>query len=126
MTSRPLTAQRISAVFLALIVLTGCPRVLYLDYHPSAAIMGSGPVRIETFAYAGHPTGLMKQKEVESGDHASERLFLSQDIGEFFATALRKELISAGYEARDDSTRAISGTIDQFFLDYVGGQDQRF
>ncbi len=97
------TSQRISAVFVAVTVLTGCPRVLYLDYHPSASITGSGPVRVDTFAYAGHPTGLMKQKEVESGEHDPERLFLSQDIGEFFATALRKELTSAGYEARPDS-----------------------
>jgi hypothetical protein len=121
-----LTSQRISAAFLAVTVLTGCPRVLYLDYQPSASITGSGPVKINTFAYAGHPTGLMKQKEVESGEYDPERLFLSQDIGEFFAGALRKELASAGYDLRPDSPRAISGTIEQFFLDYVGGQDQRF
>jgi hypothetical protein len=126
MMSRLSTSQRISTVFLAVTVLTGCPRVLYLDYHPSASITGSGPVRVDTFIYAGHPTGLMKQKEVESGGYDPERLFLSQDIGEFFAHALREELTSAGYETSPDSTRAVSGTIEQFFLDYVGGQEQRF
>ena len=120
MMSRLSTFQWVSTVFLAVTVLTGCPRVLYLDYHPSASIKGSGPVRVDTFTYAGHPTGLMKQKEVESGDYDPERLFLSQDIGEFFADALRKELTSGGYEARPDSIRAVSGTIEQFFLDYVG------
>jgi hypothetical protein len=109
MMSRLSTFQWVSIVFLAVTVLTGCPRVLYLDYHPSASITGSGPVRVDTFTYAGHPTGLMKQKEVESGDYDPERLFLSQDIGEFFADALRKELTSGGYEARPDSIRAVSG-----------------
>jgi hypothetical protein len=126
MMSRLSISQWTSTVILAVTVLTGCPRVLYLDYRPSASITGSGPVRIDTFIYAGHPTGLMKQKEVESGEYDPERLFLSQDIGEFFANALRKELTSAGYETSPDSTRAVSGTIEQFFLDYVGGQEQRF
>lgn len=83
-------------------------------------------MRVDTFIYAGHPTGLMQQKEVESSEYDPERLFLSQDIGEFFANALRKELTSAGYKASPDSTRTVSGTIEQFFLDYVGGQEQRF
>lgn len=126
MTSHCLTAQRISAAFLAVTVLAGCPRVLYLDYKPSASFKGSGPVRVDAFAYAGHPTGLMRQKEVESGQQAPEVLFLSQDIGEFFAAALRKELTLAGYEPRVDSSRAVSGTIEQFYLDYVGSYDQRF
>jgi hypothetical protein len=63
---------------------------------------------------------------VESGKQDPEVLYLSQDIGEFFATALTKELARAGYEPRLDSSRAVSGTIQQFYLDYVGRQDQRF
>jgi hypothetical protein len=126
MTAYCLTAKRISTALLAVTVLTGCPRVLYLDYRPSASIKGSGPVRVDVFTYPGHPTGLMKQKEVESGDRDPEVLYLSQDIGEFFATALMKELTLAGYEPRSDSSRTVSGTIEQFYLDYVGRQDQLF
>ena len=107
-------------------VLTGCPRVLYLDYHPSGSITGSGPVRVDAFSYAGHPTGLMEQKEVASGDQDPEVLYLSQDIGEFFAGALKKELTLAGYELRADAPRTVSGTIEQFYLTYVGRTDQRF
>jgi hypothetical protein len=66
MTLRGLMVQRISAALLAVTVLTGCPRVLYLDYQPSTSIKGSGPVRVDAFTYAGHPTGLMQQKEVKS------------------------------------------------------------
>jgi hypothetical protein len=44
----------------------------------------------------------------------------------FFSGALKKELALAGYDLRSDSTRTVSGTIEQFFLDYVGQQDQRF
>ena len=126
MTSHCLMVQRISAALVAVTVLTGCPRVLYLDYQPSAALKGSGPVRVGVFTYAGHPTGLMRQKEVESGQKDPEVLFLSQDIGEFFAAALKKELVLAGYEPRVDSTRAVSGNIEQFYLDYVGQHDQLF
>ena len=113
-------------VLLAVTVLAGCPRVLYLDYHPSASIQGNGTVHVGSFTYAGHPTGLMRQKKVESGQQDPERLFLSQDIGDFFSTALMKELTLAGYEPRVDSSRAVSGTIEQFYLDYVGQHDQLF
>jgi hypothetical protein len=126
MTSHRLTVQRFSAAFLAVTVLTGCPRVLYLDYQPSSSLKGAGPVRVGVFTYAEHPTGLMRQKEVESGQKDPEVLFLSQDIGEFFAAALTKELVRAGYEPRVDSSRTISGNIMQFYLDYVGQHDQVF
>src|SRR5689334_6216495 len=119
------TVRRLSTAFLAVTVLTGCPRVLYLDYHPSAVFKGSGPVRVDTFSYAGPPKGLMQQKEVESGEQDPEVLYLSQDIGEFFAEALRLELTRAGYEPRADASRRVSGTIEQFYLDYVGRTDQR-
>ena len=118
--------RRFSTALLAVTVLTACPRVLYLDYHPSTSIKGSGPVRVDAFSYAGHPTGLMQQKEVESGNQDPEVLYLSQDIGEFFAGALTQELTRAGYETRADASRRVSGTIEQFYLDYVGRTDQRF
>jgi hypothetical protein len=68
----------------------------------------------------------MQQKEVESGQQDPEVLYLSQDIGEFFAGALTKELTRAGYEPRADASRTVSGTIEQFFLAYAGGYEQRF
>jgi uncharacterized lipoprotein YajG len=120
------TVRRLFTAFLAMTVLTGCPRVLYLDYHPSGSIKGSGPVRVDAFSYAGHPTGVMQQKEVASGDQDPEVLYLSQDIGEFFAGALTKELTLAGYEIRADTPRTVSGTIQQFYLTYVGRTDQQF
>lgn len=83
-------------------------------------------MQVGAFTYAGHPTGLMRQKEVESGQKDPEVLFLSQDIGKFFADALTKELVRAGYELRSDASRTISGNIEQFYLDYVGQHDQLF
>ena len=50
-----------------MVLLAGCPRVLHLDYRPSTSFKGSGPVRVDSFMYAGHPTGLMKQKELQTG-----------------------------------------------------------
>jgi hypothetical protein len=116
----------LAVLLMATVLLVGCPRVLYLDYQPSTSLKGRGPIRIDTFAYAGHPTGLMKQKELQSNARDPEALFLSQNIGDFFAGALKKELALAGYDLVPDSARTASGTIEQFFLEYVDQQDQRF
>lgn len=108
------------------VLIAGCPRVLYLDYQPSVSIKGSGPVRVDSFTYVGHPTGLMKKREVQSDKKDTEALYLSEDIAGFFTVALKRELAYAGYELQPASTRSISGKIEQFFLDYVGEQEQRF
>ena len=68
----------------------------------------------------------MRQKELQSNSRDPEALFLSQNIGEFFAGALKKELLLAGYDLLPESTRTASGTIEQFFLEYVDQQEQRF
>jgi hypothetical protein len=104
----------------------GCPRVLYLDYQPSGQLKGSGPVRVDSFTYAGHPTGLMKQKELETSAGDVEALYLSQDIGMFVTSAVKKELAAAGYTVASEAGRTVSGTIEHFFLDYVGADEQRF
>ncbi len=116
----------ITTLALAALLLAGCPRVLYLDYRPSTLSKGSGPVHVTTFTYAGHPTGLMKQKELETGPKDVEALYLSQDISEFFAGALTGELRRAGYEVRSGAAKSVSGTIEHFFLDYVGEDEQQF
>ena len=117
---------RLTILLATMILLTGCPRVLHLDYRPSTSLKGNGPVLVESFLYAGHPTGLMKQKELQTGAKDPEALFLSQNINDFFAAALKRELTLAGYDLRPDSTRTVSGTIEQFFLDYLGEHEQRF
>ena len=104
----------------------GCPRVLYLDYQPSNSIRGNGAVQVAPFIYAGHPTGLMKQKELESGSRNVEALYLSQDIGELFTNAVKQELTFSGYQVQLGEARIVSGTVEQFFLDYVGEVEQRF
>jgi hypothetical protein len=115
------------ATLLAVAVLAGgCPRVLYLDYQPSISMKGSGTVRVDQFAYSGHPTGLMKKREVESSGKDVEALYISPEIGVFFTNAVRGELTFSGYELKPDAERIVSGKIEHFFLDYVGEQDQRF
>jgi len=83
-------------------------------------------VQVAVFTYAGHPTGLMKRRELETGAKDFEALYLSEDISSFFATALKAELARAGYEFRPDGARSVSGTIERFFLDYVGEDEQQF
>lgn len=116
----------VAALLLLACLSSGCPRVLYLDYQPSNSLKGNGPVQVAPFLYAGHPTGLMKQKELEPSSRDVEALYLSQDIGEFFTNAVRKELVFSGYNVQPGEARIVSGTIGQFFLDYVEQVEQRF
>jgi len=126
----PMTTLRHRWPVAALLILAclspGCPRVLYLDYQSSNSLKGNGTVQVAPFLYAGHPTGLMKQKELESSSPDVEALYLSQDIGEFLTNAVRKELAFLGYHVQPGKARIVSGTIEHFFLDYAGEDEQRF
>ena len=104
----------------------GCPRVLYLNYQPSTPIKGSGTIQVDPFIYAGHPTGLMKEKQLESIARNPEVLYLSQDIGVFFTNALKAEFAFGGYDVQPTSTHIVSGTIEHFRIDYVSETGQRF
>ncbi|BFU94078.1 MAG: protein of unknown function [Nitrospira sp.] len=117
---------KMAVVLAAALMTAGCPRILYLNYQPSTSLKGHGPVQVDAFVYSGHPTGLVKMKEVESSSKDVEALYLSQDIGVFFTNALRSELAFAGYELQPASARIASGKIEQFYLEYVGEQDQLF
>ncbi len=118
--------KTVAALLLTAVLLAGCPRVLYLDYRASTSLKGNGPVHVSTFTYAGHPTGLMKRKELETGSKDFESLYLSQDISTFFASAVKGELVRAGYELRPDAARIVTGSIEHFFLDYAGEDEQQF
>jgi len=114
----------VAALVIVACVSFGCPRVLYLDYQPSNSIKGNGTVEVAPFLYTGHPARLVKQKEPSSRD--VEALYLSQDIGEFFTNAVRQELAFSGYHVQPSEARIVSGTVERFFLDYVGEVEQRF
>lgn len=116
----------VAALFIMACLSSGCPRVLHLDYQPSNSLKGTGPVQVAPFLYAGNPTGLVKQNELESSSRHVEALYLSEDIGEFFTNAVRKELAFSGYNMQSGEARIVSGTIEHFFLEYVGQAEQRF
>ena len=117
---------RVAALLVMALLTAGCPRVLYLNYQPSTPIKGSGTIQVDAFLYAGHPTGLMKQKELESIARNPEALYLSQDISVFFTNAIKAELAFGGYDVQPSSAHIVSGTIEHFLIDYVGANDQRF
>jgi hypothetical protein len=116
----------VAALLILACLSSGCPRVLHLDYRPSNSLKGTGIVQVAPFLYAGNPTGLVKQNELESTSRDVEALYLSQNIGEFFTDAVRKELAFSGYNVQPGETRIVSGTIEHFFLEYVGQAEQRF
>jgi len=114
----------VAALLIVACASVGCPRVLHLDYQPSNSIKGSGTVEVELFLYAGHPPKLVRQKEPRARD--VEALYVSQDIGELFTNAVRQELAFSGYRVQPGEARVVSGTVEHFFLDYVGEVEQRF
>jgi len=114
------------ALLVMALLTAGCPRVLHLNYQPSTPIKGSGVIQVDPFLYAGHSTGLMKKKQLASIARNPELLYLSQDISTFFTNALMAELAFGGYDVQPSSTHLVSGTIEQFLIDYVGEKDQGF
>ncbi len=115
-----------AALLIVACLSSGCPRVLHLNYQPSNSLTGSGTVQVSPFLDASPPTGLIKQNAVEGNPHDVEALYLSQDIGKVFTDAVSKELAFSGYNVQPGEARIVSGTIEQFFLEYVAAAEQRF
>ncbi len=115
---------------LMILTLTGCPAVIALDYVPSNSLKGQGPVQVDTFRYEyrGPKPGpaRFRSEEVESSTEDIERLYLSQDIGQFFAKALKSELTHSGYQVVDSHELKIFGVVDRFAFDWRQVEDQTF
>jgi hypothetical protein len=113
-----------------MLTMIGCPAVITLDYVPSNSLKGQGTVQVETFRYEyrGPKPGpaRFRSGEIESGTEDVERLYLSQDIGQFFAKALRSELSHSGYQVVDSHELKISGVVDRFAFDWSQVEDETF
>jgi hypothetical protein len=106
--------------------IAGCPRVLSIDYRPSTSLRGQGLVKVEAFRYIASEEGRVTAKQVQLHPQAPGSLRLTRDIATFFADAVKQELAHAGYQVERGADRAVSGTIKQFYLDWVDPSKMTF
>lgn len=109
-----------------LLILSGCPKILSLDYQPSNVLRGQGTIQIESFRYAPFEKGEVRAKQVQLNPRAAGSVYLSQDVALFFTDALKRELIHSGYQITPQTERSLSGQIDRFYLDWVDAGDITF
>jgi hypothetical protein len=110
----------------AILFLAGCPRIVHIDYQSSGSIQGQGTVHIGNFSYVASEQGQLSPRQVELHPRAAGSLYLSNEVGAFFADAVKQELAHAGYQVQEGADRSVSGRIHRFFLDWVDTSEMTF
>jgi hypothetical protein len=113
-------------LLLCVVTVTGCPRMVSLDYQPDNPLKGQGTVGTALFRYQASDEHRVRPRQVETHPLAETELFLSQEIGAFFSNALRLELSRSGYTINDSSDRFVTGTITRFYLQWRNREDRLF
>jgi hypothetical protein len=107
-------------------LMAGCPRIVSIDYQPSTSVQGQGIVKVEGFRYVPSEEGRVNSRQVQLHPGAPGSLQLTHDIATFFADAVKQELAHAGYQVDSGADRSVSGTIKQFYLDWVDTSKMTF
>ena len=115
----------IQRALLVLVVLSGCGRLVSIDYEAANVVKGDGMVRVSTFRYEPFETHRVRPRQVETHPDAKSELFMVDEIGAFFADALKKELLKSGYTLNDSADRVLSGVLTRFYLDWSSDQMDR-
>jgi len=120
--------SRLQAIglLLCLVTATGCARLVSVDYQPTNPLKGHGTVGTAPFRYQATDEHRVRPRQVGTHPSAKTELFLTQEIGAFFAEALRMELGRSGYSLTEPSDRIVSGTITRFYLDWSSMEDRSF
>jgi hypothetical protein len=115
-----------TGLLLLIVTTTGCPRIASIDYQPSNPLKGQGTVGTAPFRYQPSDDHRVRPRQVETDPGSKNKLYLAQEIGVFFADALRKELQRSGYRLEERSDPVVSGTVTRFYLDWKSEQDRSF
>jgi hypothetical protein len=98
-------------------VLSGCAQVMItLPYNPVTTEEIKGGLQVGNFGY--FPKEGVQQNQIENT--ALGTMLLTENVPEFFANAVRRELRQAGVSLKGDSRCVLSGEINKFFLDDLG------
>jgi hypothetical protein len=109
---------------LALVVFTAsCARIVNLEYEPTNSVKGQGTVTVVPFRYEAAEAHRVRPREVETYGATRAGLFLSQEIGGFYAEALRRELARSGYTLEESGLVTVSGAVVRFAVDW--GETER-
>ena len=111
------------ALLLIVTLLAACPHVISLDYVPNNPYHGQGQVSVDRFGYLPSDRGQVGPRHVETNPQAAGRFYLSQQVAEFFADAVRRELMHSGYQISPSADLRISGMIERFYYDPVDVQE---
>ena len=112
-------------VVVVVMVLAGCGRLVSIDYEAANVVKGEGVVRVTPFRYEPFEAHRVRPRQVETHSEAKTELFMVDEIGGFFADALKKELLKSGYTLNDSAERVLSGTLTRFYLDWSSDQMDR-
>jgi hypothetical protein len=102
---------------------SGCPHLISLDYTPSNPYVGQGQVGVDPFDYLPLKRGELGPRHVEVNPQAAGRFYLSQTVPEFFAEAVKRELLHSGYEVTPSADLRISGQVERFYYNPVDAQE---
>jgi hypothetical protein len=111
------------ALLLIAVLLSGCPHLISLDYVPNNPYVGQGQVGVERFEYLPLKRGELGPRHVEVNPQAAGRFYLSQTVPEFFAEAVKRELIHSGYQVTSSADLEVSGQIERFYYNPVDAQE---
>ena len=116
---------RMRRVVLVVAVLSGCGSLVSIDYEATNVLKGEGAVRVVSFKYEPSDMHRVRPRQVETHPDSKTELFMVEEIGVFFAAALKKELLKSGYTLDDAADRVLSGTLTKFYLDWSSNQMDR-
>lgn len=72
-----------------------------MEYQPTNPLKGQGTVGTAPFRYQPSDEHRVRPRQVETDPASKNKLYLAQEIGAFFADALRKELDRSGYRTTE-------------------------
>ena len=113
---------RFTLLVLVTLVLSGCLRVISVDYVPANPYRGQGSVAIGPFQYSASQDRKIGPRHIESNPQGMGQFYLSKDVAEFLADAVAGELTFSGYSVNSTAVLNISGTIERFYYDPVDAQ----
>lgn len=117
--------NRTICVGFVLMMLAGCGRLLSIDYEATNKVKGEGVLRVSPFKYEPSDMHRVRPRQVETHPGAKSELFMVEEIGGFFADALKKELLKSGYTLNESADRMLSGTLTRFYFDWTSDQMDR-
>ena len=79
-----------------------------MEYQPTNPLKGQRTVGSASFRYRPSDEHRVRPRQVETDPASKNKLYLAQEIGAFFADALRKELDRSGYRTTEPSDHILS------------------